>query len=641
MSGFILSSSKLDKSRIIDVRPDDTDARDYIFKPKLTVLPEMVDNCENPIKVLDQETEGKCVGFALAAIININISINLRKRYEKSSEKDSVSASMLYEMAQRYDEWKGENYAGTSLRGAMKGWHKHGVTTEALWAKFQNGEVGIDSVLKDAFRRPLGAYYRIIDSDVLHVQAAVVEGDAVLASAWVHSGWDDNKLLGADEAHPELKRKLKRIPKKIGKKGLHAFAIVGYTPYGFIIQNSWGKEWGSGGYALLGYDDWFENRQDAWVARPGPETKDSKGNAKLFFDRFPGDFDTINIRTGTTIHGLDLDPQLAPFLINTGDKGGLSTKGRIRTKKDDLPDMARQVLTTPVSVSAANERLRHVILYASGGLISEKKGAEIANRLFRKCKQKGLCAYFFIWETGMKESFFGWLKSTDDATGPVGFRWKEVLERFKEGVGKLWDETQKIIGKALAPALSPIFWYEVKGRAEGASQPEGGAYLFVHELFNVISQMPDDNYRIHLVGHSAGSIYLAHLYENALKPLLQQYDTKAKLASIQFMAPAISIDYAQSAFTGINKDKFLVYMLNDDDENNDSIGIYPHSLLKYVRDCGDKRPLLGIREDFDAHVDFATPIPEEEIKSEKHQEFEYDGYEIEDILEAIKNDTFV
>ena len=29
---------------------------------------------------------------------------------------------MLYEMARRYDEWPGENYEGSSARGAMKGW---------------------------------------------------------------------------------------------------------------------------------------------------------------------------------------------------------------------------------------------------------------------------------------------------------------------------------------------------------------------------------------------------------------------------------------------------------------------------------------------------------------------------------------
>jgi len=352
MSKFILSSSEpgseLNKFRILDVRADDTDARDYIFQPSLTLLPEIFDNRRYSVKVLDQQTEGACVGFTLAAVINIS----LKKREGEASKRDKknlkscgkfskkhlASARMLYEMAQRYDEWKGENYQGTSLRGAMKGWHKHGVTTEDLWTKFQRGEgkLTINEILKDALRRPLGAYYRIIDSDVVNVQAAVVEGDAVLASAWVHSGWHDNNLLDADEEHSSLKR----IPAKIGKKGLHAFAIVGYTPYGFIIQNSWGEKWGSVGYALLGYDDWFENRQDAWVARPGPETKDSEGNAKIFLARFPGDIYDINMRAGTTIYGLDLDTQLYPFLINTGKMGGLSHEGRILTKEEELPNMA-------------------------------------------------------------------------------------------------------------------------------------------------------------------------------------------------------------------------------------------------------------------------------------------------------------
>lgn len=639
MPRFILSHAyplnpERNKSRTIDVRPDDTDARDYIFQPSLTLLPEIFDeNRGYPNKVFDQGSEGACVGFALAAVINIS----LRKRYKKFPENHLVSARMLYEMAQCYDEWKGENYAGTSLRGAMKGWHRHGVTTEELWSTKAGVDMG--SVLKDALRCPLGAYYRIIDNDVHQVQAAVVEGDAVLASAWVHSGWENNKLLPANEASSGLKM----IRKKIGKTGLHSFAIVGYTPYGFIIQNSWGEEWGSGGYALLGYDDWIENRQDAWVARPGPETRDSEGNAKIFRTRFPGDADTMSIRTGTTIHGLDLDPQLAPFLINTGDKGALSTEGRIRTPQGDLHEMARQILTTPVTEAG----YRHVVLYANGGFTSEKKGAETANRLFRICRQKGVCVYFFIWESGIVESLFGWLKSTDDALGPVGFSWKEAWDRIREKAGDIWHKIQYEIGEKLAPPLRTIFWKEGKGRAIGASQPGGGARLFVEKLFEVISQVPDDNYRFHLVGHSGGSIYLAHLYENKLSSLLQQHAAKAKLASIQFMAPAISINDAQTMLKdAIDKNNFLVYMLKKEDEEKDSIGIYPHSLLMYAREYADENEkplhLLGIRKDFvDKKVDFATPVPEEKIISEKHQEFEDEGHEIEDIIEKISNDEYI
>jgi hypothetical protein len=42
---------------------------------------------------------------------------------------------MLYSMARRYDEFPGDADAdtGSSLRGAMKGWYKHGVCSDRLW----------------------------------------------------------------------------------------------------------------------------------------------------------------------------------------------------------------------------------------------------------------------------------------------------------------------------------------------------------------------------------------------------------------------------------------------------------------------------------------------------------------------------
>ena len=46
-----------------------------------------------------------------------------------------VSPFMLYSMARRYDEFPGDSQvdAGSSLRGAMKGWYKHGACADALW----------------------------------------------------------------------------------------------------------------------------------------------------------------------------------------------------------------------------------------------------------------------------------------------------------------------------------------------------------------------------------------------------------------------------------------------------------------------------------------------------------------------------
>lgn len=40
---------------------------------------------------------------------------------------------MLYHLAKLYDEFAGEDDAGSSLRGALKGWFHHGVLPEERW----------------------------------------------------------------------------------------------------------------------------------------------------------------------------------------------------------------------------------------------------------------------------------------------------------------------------------------------------------------------------------------------------------------------------------------------------------------------------------------------------------------------------
>jgi len=54
----------------------------------------------------------------------------------------------------------------------------------------------------------------------------------------------DETFLDASETGGELSRY--RPSTVIGG---HAVSLVGYTKKGFIVRNSWGTEWGDGGYA--------------------------------------------------------------------------------------------------------------------------------------------------------------------------------------------------------------------------------------------------------------------------------------------------------------------------------------------------------------------------------------------------------
>ena len=111
--------------RKLDAVPDRIDIRDWFYQPRLTYLPDQVVNCDLVPAILDQGSEGACTGYALAAVINYL----LRGR----NVQRIASPRMLYELARRYDEWPGEAYEGSSARGAMKGWVRHGVADVDTW----------------------------------------------------------------------------------------------------------------------------------------------------------------------------------------------------------------------------------------------------------------------------------------------------------------------------------------------------------------------------------------------------------------------------------------------------------------------------------------------------------------------------
>jgi hypothetical protein len=129
------SWSKLKSS--LNALPDSIDIRDLVYQPSLLSVPPVLVNCGRVPEILDQGQEGACTGFALAAVANFLLhQRGLNRR---------VSPRMLYELARRYDEWPGEWYEGSSARGAMKGWLRHGACQRALWTDSDAGHPAHDA----------------------------------------------------------------------------------------------------------------------------------------------------------------------------------------------------------------------------------------------------------------------------------------------------------------------------------------------------------------------------------------------------------------------------------------------------------------------------------------------------------------
>jgi hypothetical protein len=233
------------------VNPDPQDARDREFVPAdpSGPLPDRVscDAYRRYVGTTWHQRGQECTGFALAAVANYT----LRRRADDPA-LPGVSRRMLYEMAQFYD---GEAFKeGSTLRGALKGWRRVGVTRDDLWPYSPRDEEGTEqggltlARLLDARARRLLRYERIATEDIRTMQHALAEGRALYASASYHVGWFRLYIPGVE---PEIVQR-----PDDAMRGGHAFVIAGYDERGFWIHNSFGPGWGDGGYARLPYEDW-------------------------------------------------------------------------------------------------------------------------------------------------------------------------------------------------------------------------------------------------------------------------------------------------------------------------------------------------------------------------------------------------
>ena len=242
-------------------RPDDRD-RGYapaLMAPRDEILPDPTDLIGN------QGTEGSCAAFALAAAIELQLPPARR-----AGGTLTASVRMLDAMAREHDEFLDDSREGTTLRAVLKGFFHNGVCTETT-APYHPGAQGFmltKTAAQEARATTLGAYFRVAAS-LSDMQMAVQEAGAVIVSAYIHAGWRPRAAgrmhiiaFDADDPAPVL--------------GAHAFVIVGYTPEGFIIRNSWGDKWGRWdgrpGHAIWTYADWANNVIDAWVVRLSAST---------------------------------------------------------------------------------------------------------------------------------------------------------------------------------------------------------------------------------------------------------------------------------------------------------------------------------------------------------------------------------
>lgn len=434
-----MARSSVNPRRLRPVVPDQLDLRDRPYRPVVSQAPptELNSLRKHPLAPMDQGETSACTGFALAHVVNFLLRASGR---DKTA---AVSPYMLYSMARRYDDIPGTVAdTGSSLRGALKGWYKHGACSQSLWTKLPMPPPKRDPAKdwwQDAALRPLGAYYRIDTRSVTDMHSALSEVGVIYASAICHGGWDEGYELTAKE------RKGWVIPRRaVGADDMgHAFVIVGFNARGFLVLNSWGPGWGDGGVGILEYDDWLTNAMDCWVAQLGVVTEHHLEVARA-----------ASLRTEEGHVVLAKSPvlrnrEISPFIVDLGNNGELSTSGDFRTNVDDLRALATIHLPEARAKWKPGSDAIDVAIYAHGGLVGEDSAADTAARWVPALYNAQIFPVFLMWETDiwntlknrLADVIFGEPKPTGGIGDAFAKWWDRRLEHNLAPLGSLfWDE---------------------------------------------------------------------------------------------------------------------------------------------------------------------------------------------------------
>ena len=533
------------KKRTLNVRRDLPDIRDRIYEPSLLELQADIDN-RNFASILDQGVEGSCTGHGLAAVINL---LNA-----KLGHKFISSPRMLYEMAKKHDKWPGEDYEGSSCRGAIRGWRNMGVCSEKAWPYKDNvpDQLSVDRA-KAARSNSLGAYYRL-RPEISDYHAAINEVGAIYVSARVHEGWMNVKKSRTEIAEIELNG---------APIGGHAFAIVGYTSSGFIVQNSWGKKWGSDGFALWRYLDWIENISDGWVFRLALPTPQIFGRRPQ--SAFSGDAEAH--KTPPRRH------EIAGHFVHF-DNGKFDNHGRYWSNIEDIKLTAKNLAHT---IKNEKGKYKHLLIFAHGGLNDPKASARRIAALKDGFRRNGIYPFHIMYDTGL-------VKEGTDAILRAFQLSEDRSKGFVDWISeKISDVTDKMIEDVVRKPVTAI-WNEIKSDAlwpfEGMNDGVQTLQIFAEEL-------KDAKLDIHLAGHSTGAILLGHMLDAC--DTLEQTDL---IKSCSLMAPACTIDFYKMCYgtrigKGVNSKmrlpKLNIYNLNDEKELADNTAkVYRKSLLCLV-----------------------------------------------------------
>src|SRR5690606_27706725 len=134
--------------------------------------------------------------------------------------------------------------------------------------------------------------------------------------------------------------------------------------------------------------------------------------------------------------------------------------------------------------------VRHVLLYAHGGLVSERTAVQRLAEYRATMLGAHVYPVSFVWHSDFWSTLGHVLQDALRRRRPEG-----ALSAARDFMLDRIDDTLEV----LAHLPGRTAWEQMKGNARGAMQPGGGALLALQHLVALRREVP---FQLHVVGHS-------------------------------------------------------------------------------------------------------------------------------------------
>lgn len=231
--------------------PSSADSRDYKYTIKNNSLRPEVDLRLWDSLVEDQQQLGSCVGNAVTNAYELMV-----KRLYPVAFTD-LSRLFVYYNARDIENMLGQDEGVYEIRSALKGLKSHGVCKEQIWPydiSRVNEKPSIEAY-QEAQHRSIVSYSAV--STLNEILDAINSNQPVVTGITIYSNF---YLV-------DMNNSVLSLPKSSDQKiGGHAVTLLGYSlPLQQILaKNSFGQDWGQGGYFWLPFEYVREYTFEHW-----------------------------------------------------------------------------------------------------------------------------------------------------------------------------------------------------------------------------------------------------------------------------------------------------------------------------------------------------------------------------------------